>query len=182
MIHPSTTETKLFQNALKVAVDQYYTNTYKVKLPEYYLPAGRCSICLTWDAEPADLDLHLLITGSNKIQHIYHAQMGSRYDSPFSVLGQDITAGYGPERITIYQWIPGQYDIYVHDYHITEALAGSITVQIEIDGQVKYAISRTEPIKSGQAWHPYTITSGKIIPVNDTVKYTNEDGTIRLIT
>lgn len=175
LIRPGKTETKTFQNALKDAVDRFYINSYKVRLPEYYLPSGYCSICLRWDAEPADLDLHLVVANTNETYHISHKQMGENDTPPFAVLRSDEQRGYGPERIVIHKWIPAQYDIYVHDFRDSETISGPITVQIEIDGQVMFALSRTEPIKRGQVWHPYTIAAGRLIPVNDTVDFSGID-------
>lgn len=170
-VMPSTQETLAFQKSLKEAVDQYYNSNYRIKLPEYPFPEGSCTIRLKWNDLPKDLDLHMIVTSEGKKYHIAYNQRGSLFCVPFAMLNNDDQRGNGEESIRIGHMIDGKYDIYVHDYHDTEDISGAVTVLIEIDGQPRYAISRIEPIESGKTWHPYTISSGKIIPVNETVLF-----------
>lgn len=170
-VRPSKQETITFQKMLKAAVDQYYNRNYRIRLPEYLFPEGRCAIRLKWDDLPKDLDLHMIITSGVQKYHVAYNQPGSIDSAPFAELKNDDRHGNGEELILIDHINSSKYDIYVHDYHNTEDISGEITVLIETNGQPKYAISRVEPIESGFIWHPYTINSGKIIPVNDTVSF-----------
>ena len=170
-IQPHTTETIAFRNALKAAIDQYYKNNFKFKISECFFPNKGCTIRLKWSDLPKDLDLHLIITTDTQKYHVAFNQRGSSDNYPFAELGNDDRDGYGNESITISQLLSAKYDIYVHDYYDTGFISGSITVQIETDGQPEYAISRVEPIEKGKLWHPYTIVAGVISPVNEIVDF-----------
>lgn len=95
---------------------------------------------------------------------------GSINNAPFAELSGDDTNGHGNEMITIYQWLPGTYDIYVHNYSDTDSFPEAVTVSIENNGKIKFAVSRTEPIRGNACWHPFSISSGKIIAKNDVVE------------
>ncbi len=170
-VRPSKQGIITFQKMLKAAVDQYYNHNYRIKLPEYSFPEGRCTIRLKWDDLPKDLDLHMIIISDVQKYHVAYNQIGSIDSAPFAELKNDDRHGNGEELIFFDHRMSRKYDIYVHDYHETGDISGVITVLIETDGRPQYAISRMEPIEIGFLWHPYTITSGKIIPVNDTVSF-----------
>lgn len=170
-VRPSKQETITFRKMLKAAVDEYYNRTYRIRLPEYPFPEECCTIRLKWGDLPKDLDLHAIITSGVQKYHVAYNQKGSIDSAPFVELKNDDQHGNGEELMLIGHINSSKYDIYVHDYHETEDISGAITVSIETYGQPKYAISRTEPIESGNLWHPYTIATGKIIPVNDTVSF-----------
>ncbi len=170
-VRPSKQETITFQKKLRVTVDKYYNRTYRIRLPEYPFPEKCCTIRLRWGDLPKDLDIHVIITSGVQKYHVAYNQRGSMERVPFVELKNDDQHGNGEELILIDHINSSRYDIYVHDFNGTEDISGAITVSIETYGQPKYAMSRMEPIKSGNLWHPYTIATGKIIPVNDTVLF-----------
>lgn len=169
-VRPATLENATFRKQLRHAIDQYYEKTYQIRLPEYPLPKGDCIFRLTWGAQPQDLDLHLVITNKTQKYHIMYNKSGSAIDAPYAKLSNDDRAGYGNECITIHRWFPGTYDIYVYNYSNTELFSDAATVLIESNGKIRYAISRTEPLQHGMYWHPFSISDGKIIAVNDIVE------------
>lgn len=170
-VRPGTKGTVVFRHELKEAIDRYYDLNYPAQLPAYPLPEGDCSIRLRWGELPADLDLHMVITSDEEIFRVGYNQKGGKCVAPFAVHGKDDTEGHGNETIQITKMLPGEYDIYVHDYHETGKLSSPITLLIEVNGIVRYAISRTEPIAPQTVWHPYRISDGMVIPVNDTVEF-----------
>ena len=88
------------------------------------LPPGALRAVLTWGAEPADLDLHMLgptITGGTF--HVYYNQMSQDTAS----LIADVSTGYGPEAITVSALHPGTYQLFVHD-NTNRALSTSMAL------------------------------------------------------
>ena len=66
---------------------------------------------LTWNAEPIDLDLHLVGNGF----HVSYRHMKNHKNEV--VLDNDSTEGWGPETITVKRLQPGQrYRLYVHNF------------------------------------------------------------------
>ena len=89
-LHPFGTEDAEFRDALKAAVEQYYSSHF----PDYF------SIMLQWH-NPSDLDLHLRITdSSNKQFCLNYNNPGSYTDPPFAVLYKDCRKGPGIELST----------------------------------------------------------------------------------
>jgi PKD repeat protein/uncharacterized protein YfaP (DUF2135 family) len=81
------------------------------------LAEGNIRFVLNWGADPRDLDSHLntpMIEGNT--HHIYYSNKGSATSAPYAQLDHDITSGYGPETLTIYELYPGVYQYYVYHY------------------------------------------------------------------
>ena len=73
-------------------------------------------IVLTWDEYPYDLDSHMK---ANSGAHVYYGYTEHPYESgnPYARLDIDVTNGYGPETITIYNLAElGGVTYLVHDY------------------------------------------------------------------
>ena len=90
-------------------------------------------IVLTWGASPSDLDSHLTgpTTGSSRF-HVYYASK----TTTGVTLDVDDTTSYGPETITITQFLPGVYRYSVHDYS-NRASSSSSTMSNQSNAQVK---------------------------------------------
>lgn len=168
-VRPATVDTVAFRKQLRQAIDRYYEKAFQIKLPKYSLPEGECILRLTWGAQPKDLDLHLVIMNDTQKYHIMYNKPGNIASAPYAKLNSDDTNGHGNECITIKRWIPGSYDIYVHNYTNTALFSEAVTLSIIFNGITRYAISRTDPIQQGMCWHPFSISSGKVIAVNDLV-------------
>lgn len=71
-------------------------------------------IVLTWGASPSDLDSHLTgpISGSSSRFHVYFANKSATRVN----LDVDDTESYGPETVTIGEFLPGIYRYSVHDF------------------------------------------------------------------
>lgn len=81
------------------------------------LAAGNMRFVLNWGAEPSDIDSHLNtpeIEGQS--YHIYYGDEGNATSAPYALLDYDITSGYGPETMTIYQMFSGTYQYYIYNY------------------------------------------------------------------
>ncbi len=81
------------------------------------LASGQMRFVINWGADPRDLDSHLLtpeIEGST--YHVYYSSPGSATSAPYAALDHDITSGYGPETLTIYDFFSGTYSYYIYKY------------------------------------------------------------------
>ena len=79
--------------------------------------SGSAKIKLTWGTNPNDLDSHLsgpLSTGSRF--HVYYSNAGTLTAAPFAALDVDDTSSFGPEVITINNFVPGTYRYSVHHF------------------------------------------------------------------
>jgi hypothetical protein len=85
------------------------------------------AITLTWGQEPRDLDLHLTLTPSigETTQEVDYQSRGSLDKHPYCELDHDVTAGKGPETITIARWLDAEYTITVEKYAGAGSLATS---------------------------------------------------------
>ncbi len=80
---------------------------------------AQATIALTWSAvlRQAAMDLDLHLTGPTTPRfHIYKTNTGSLSQSPYAALDADVTAGPGPEVISIQRLLPGTYRCAVHNY------------------------------------------------------------------
>ena len=81
------------------------------------LQEGNLRFVLNWGATPTDLDSHLLTPKINgNAYHVYFDNRGSIVSAPFAKLDYDITTGFGPETMTIYERWPGMYRYYVRNF------------------------------------------------------------------
>ncbi len=99
------------------------------------LNAGQLRFVLNWSSSPSDLDSHLntpSIEGSE--YHVYFSEQGNASAAPYAQLDYDVTTGFGPETMTIYQKFTGIYQYYVHNYSETpEITTSQAVVQIYND-------------------------------------------------
>jgi PKD repeat protein len=104
---------------------------------------------LNWDDDPPDLDIHLITESS----HIYWNNVGSADQYPYATLDVDVTTGYGPETITIYQSSPEPYILYIYNYSqdpsITESNA---LIQCYSFGEPIFTVS-VPATGNGEYWH-----------------------------
>ena len=73
-------------------------------------------VTLVWSESPQDLDLHLLVTSSERDAHLWYRSQGDIYSYPWARLDQDITSGRGPETIAIGRLTNAKYKVFVHNF------------------------------------------------------------------
>lgn len=118
------------------------------------LQEGNVRFVLNWGVTPTDLDSHLLtpeIEGS--VYHVFFDNKGSLTAPPFARLDFDITTGFGPETMTIYELRPGNYGYYVRNFSENPSITLShAVVQIYgVDGLL-YTV-QVPSSGSGYYWH-----------------------------
>jgi hypothetical protein len=128
-------------------------------------------IVLTWGATPSDLDSHLTgpTTGTSRF-HVY-------YSTPTTTgvkLDVDDTTSYGPETITVSQFLPGVYRYSVHDFSNRSSTTSTV-MSNQSNAQVKVFQGSTQiatfNVPSGQTGNLWTVfeldgTSKTITPKN----------------
>ncbi len=90
------------------------------------LAEGALRFVINWGASPTDLDSHLntpVIEG--QAYHVYYSWQGNIDSPPYAALDHDVTSGYGPETMTIYQLFPGTYQYYIYNYSQSPAITTS---------------------------------------------------------
>ncbi|MCB9016582.1 MAG: carboxypeptidase regulatory-like domain-containing protein [Lentimicrobiaceae bacterium] len=93
------------------------------------LMEGSMRFVLNWGAEPTDLDSHLNTPAiEGQAYHIFYSSQGSATSAPYAALDHDVTSGYGPETMTIYQMFNGTYQYYIHNYSESPAITISQAV------------------------------------------------------
>jgi len=100
----------------QVVIDPGQTLNLNISLSPTLAP-GSVRFVLNWGAAPPDLDSHLntpVIEGQS--YHIYYMNQGSATSPPYAALDHDVTTGFGPETMTIYQKFTGTYQYYIYDY------------------------------------------------------------------
>lgn len=106
------------------------------------LTGGSMRMVLNWGADPRDLDSHLLtpeIEGGT--HHIYFSNRGNADAAPYAALDHDVTDGYGPETVTIYDFFEGVYHYYIYKYAGNgEITTSSAVVQIYSDAGLLYTV------------------------------------------
>jgi uncharacterized protein YfaP (DUF2135 family) len=124
---------------------------------------------LEWDAEPSDLDAHLVKENS---YHISYRDKHSATDGS-ALLDRDDTDGFGPETITINTIDNnGKYEFYVHNFsemHKSNAVGlsrskASVKVYSSTGLQKVYEVPAD---KTGLIWRVFQIINAKIVDVNE---------------
>ncbi|MDA3944038.1 MAG: PKD domain-containing protein [Bacteroidetes bacterium] len=118
----------------QVIIPQDGTLTLNISLSPT-LATGQMRFVLNWGADPRDLDSHLNtpeIEGNT--YHIYYSDQGNIESAPYAALDHDITSGYGPETMTIYEKFPGTYQYYIYKYAGDGPITASQAV-VQIYGQ-----------------------------------------------
>lgn len=135
-------------------------------------------VVLTWGASPNDLDLHLV--GPNALSTSrFHLYYGNRdigvagTDSWQADLDYDDRTAFGPEVVTIRQFVPGTYYFYVHNYSNWSSANSSVLSNSGAKVQV-YRGNETTPINEftvtqdqvGTYWNVFELTVGSDHSVN----------------
>ena len=122
------------------------------------LPPGRLRIVLDWDAQPTDLDAHLIKEGT---YHISFREMTSYRDRV--QLDRDDRDGFGPETITINRLDPqASYRFFVHDYTRSGRLAKS-KAHVRVYTEKGLLKTFTVPLKQqGHRWLVFRLEQGQI--------------------
>ncbi len=111
-----------------VVVPQGQTLTMNISLSPA-LTEGALRFVINWGATPTDLDSHLQTPQiEGQAYHIYYSSTGSISTAPYAALDHDVTSGYGPETMTIYQMFPGTYKYYIYNYSNSPSITTSNAV------------------------------------------------------
>lgn len=124
---------------------------------------------LSWNANPADLDAHLIgpsATEGGSGFHVYYASSTYNVDGTVggsaeraALLVSDDTDGDGPEVIEVNTRTPGEYVYYVHKFAGEGSLAGSGAEVTVVDPSTE--LSRTftvDPESAGTYWAVFKMT------------------------
>lgn len=118
------------------------------------LQEGNLRFVLNWSATPTDLDSHLLTPEINgNAYHVYFDDRGSVTSAPFARLDYDITTGFGPETMTIYERWPGTYSYYVRNFSENPLISASNAV-VQVYGSSGLLHTIQVPSSgNGNYWH-----------------------------
>ena len=122
------------------------------------LPPGKLRVVLDWDAQPTDLDAHLIRQGT---YHISYREMVSYLDK--AKLDRDDRDGFGPETITINRLDPeANYQFFVHDYTRSGRLAKS-KAHVRVYTERGLLKTFTVPLQQqGDKWLVFRLERGQI--------------------
>lgn len=121
------------------------------------LSGSELRVVLTWGASPRDLDSHLTgpVSGGSSRFHVYY----SSKTTTGVKLDVDDTESYGPETVTISEFVPGIYRYSVHDY--TNRGSSSSTGLSSSGAQVKVfqgsSLVTTLNVPTGQTGNVWTV-------------------------
>jgi hypothetical protein len=111
------------------------------------------SISLTWGENPRDLDSHLTGPGDSGSFQVYYVSRGSLSAAPYAQLDVDDRSGFGPEVITITQFLPGTYRYTVHHWTGTSTISDSpARVTLNLDGDVRVFNPPASAVGTGAEW------------------------------
>jgi hypothetical protein len=129
-------------------------------------------IVLTWGATPSDLDSHLTgpITNTTNRFHVYY----SARTTTGVALDVDDTTSYGPETITISQYLSGVYRYSVHDFSngsstTSTVMSNQSNAQVRVfQGSAQVATFNVPSGQTGNLWTVFEMdgTTRTITPVN----------------
>lgn len=128
-------------------------------------------IVLTWGATPSDLDSH--ITGPTTSTSRFHVYYQAKSTTGVS-LDVDDTSSYGPETITISQFLPGIYRYSVHDFSnrgstTSTVMSSQSTALVKVfQGSTQIATFNVPTGQTGNLWTVFELdgTSKTITPKN----------------
>ncbi|MBN1465360.1 VWA domain-containing protein [candidate division KSB1 bacterium] len=112
-------------------------------------------IVLNWGDVPRDLDSHLLVPGSagGDPFQVYYSSKGKTDDYPYAMLDIDDRSGFGPETITISQFVAGRYIFFVHNYSREQPITVSNAV-VQIYSRTGLLHTVNVPlVGDGAYWH-----------------------------
>jgi len=123
------------------------------------LPPGKVRFVLSWDNEPADLDLHLKGPG-------FHISYRNMKNAPNRArLDVDETEGYGPETITLDRIDPGaSYSLWVDNYSNDARISGVERVYVYAGAQLVKQIDL--PATASRGVHVLDIDQGNFRDIN----------------
>lgn len=110
-------------------------------------------IKLTWGAQPADLDAHLL--GPQPSDHVWFSSQGSLATAPFTSLDVDDTDGAGPELVRIARVAKGRtYRYYVENFdRVVAGITNSpARVEVTLNGSTQTLSFAPPPGENGNFW------------------------------
>lgn len=135
-------------------------------------------IVLTWGASPSDLDSHLVGPSASSTSrfHLYYNNRdigAAGTDSWQADLDYDDISAFGPEVVTIRQFVPGTYYFYVHNYSNRGSTNSSVLSNSGAKVQV-YRGNAVTPINEftvtqnqvGVVWNVFKLTVGSDKNVN----------------
>ena len=167
--------------------------------------AADMTIVLTWDQNPSDLDSHLTgpkVNAANDDDRFHVAfyydcwadtELNSEasctgswdaetstyvYSDATAYLDRDDTTSFGPETITLFDMIEGEYNYYVHHYSGTGSITTTSAAQVVVIDKFGQQHTFNPPATGGNGdediWHVFkTSSTGTIIPVNEILTNTN---------
>jgi len=121
------------------------------------------TIKLSWGANPADLDSHLIandLVGTNATIHVYYADETAVINDIVIDLDVDDTTSFGPEIITIPDFpAAGTYQYFVHHYSGTGNIVTSparVELQL-IDETYIFTSEQANGDPNLEAWHVFNL-------------------------
>lgn len=178
LMRPYTDEARRFREDLRTAIRTHYRNgavgggacTYPWKEP-----GVSCSIRLSWNSSPHDLDLHARIADMSidaydkEAQEIYYRCLEHPEGWKYGRLDGDQRKGPGSETLQIEEWYPeGRYDIYVVNYSGEVAVEGNVTVTLHCGETEVMTIERNE-WDSKMVWHVFRLSGFGLQVINQMV-------------
>ena len=145
------------------------------------LEAGQVRVVLTWGSTPSDLDSHMTgpVEGETQLFHVYYGAQGVDDDVPYCELDWDDVSSYGPETITVYQEVTGEYQYYVHDFSSysgsSSMVLASSGAQVNVYDSTGLAATFNVPNSAGTAWYVFKRSGGVITPINTVSDYSVSD-------
>jgi len=148
--------------------------TAVVEVDTYNL-VGSVRVVLTWGENPDDLDAHLIVPPSENrenIYHVYFGDMGNCENDPWACLDRDDTTGFGPETITITNFLNGEYLYFIHWYGGSGSWASSeakIAVYDDSGFVVEFPVinNDNEPLENSRnVWIVFKIENRALTLIN----------------
>lgn len=137
-----------------------YVNGIKV-YPDFY---DTIVVTLTWNANPSDLDSHMVgPLPSGGTFHVYYSSK-TAYDNGELICNLDVddTTSYGPEHTTLHQVSDGPYYFYVHHYSGSGSIATSGAV-VDVSHNGTSLRRYNAPSGSGKYWNVFKIIDNELI-------------------
>ncbi len=131
---------------------------------------------LNWGQLPSDLDSHLDTPSiEGNVYHVYYDDQGNATAAPFAALDHDVTSGFGPETMTIYDMYAGTYKYYIYDYSgsSTPITASQAVVQIYTQSGLLQTI-QVPTSGTGRYWYVCDVDgSNGQVTIRNTVQETS---------
>ncbi len=151
-----------------IGCDKFRKEVYKSILK-------KCSINLTWERSPNDLDLILKITDPvGVVTTIDYRNLGDYLKFPYACLDKDDTHGHGDENIKAYILPSYKYDVFVHNYS-GEETEGDIGIKAIIDDTNVLSLMRSTNLGSLEVWHVLSFEYLSFKEVNKDVPFDTSD-------